>query len=235
MNPQGQQPQHFDEYADNYDQALSQALSATGESKDYFARGRIRFLRDLLPSAVLPVRRIVDFGCGTGSATPHLRDAFSPELIYGVDVSSRSIEVAQREHADESTCFEILGPVKRAGEFDLAFVNGVFHHIPPAERDDAAKWVFETLKPGGIFAFWENNPWNPGTRYAMYRCAFDDDAITLSVLEARRLLRRAGFEILRCDFLFIFPRILRMMRWMERPLSRLPLGGQYQVLCRKPL
>jgi len=26
-------------------------------------------------------------------------------------------------------------------------------------------WVFtEALRPGGLFALWENNAWNPGTR-----------------------------------------------------------------------
>ncbi|MCS7034896.1 MAG: class I SAM-dependent methyltransferase, partial [Phycisphaerae bacterium] len=89
-------------------------------------------------------------------------------------------------------------------------------------------------RPGGYFAFWENNPWNPGTRFIMSRCPFDDDAIPLSPLESRRRVRVAGFTVMRTDFLFIFPKVLGWLRWMERPLSRLPLGGQYQVLCRKP-
>jgi hypothetical protein len=89
------------------------------------------------------------------------------------------------------------------------------------------------LRPGAIFAFWENNPWNPGTRYVMRRVPFDRDAVTLSPPEARRWLRSAGFEILRTDFLFIFPRPLRWLRRLEPILSRAPLGGQYQVLCRK--
>ena len=67
----------------------------------------------------------------------------------------------------------------------------------------------------------------------MSNCAFDKDAITIPPPEAKRLLRAAGFEILRTDFLFIFPHFLRLLRTLEVPLSRLPLGAQYQVLCRK--
>ena len=68
----------------------------------------------------------------------------------------------------------------------------------------------------------------------MSRIPFDSDAITLSALEAQRLLKDTGFEILRTDFLFIFPRAFRFLRVLEPYLVRLPFGAQYQVLCRKP-
>jgi hypothetical protein len=87
--------------------------------------------------------------------------------------------------------------------------------------------------PGGMFALWENNPWNPGTRYIMSRVPFDKDAITMTPPETRRLLRNAGFEIVRTDFLFLFPHLLRALRPLERVLAPLPLGGQYLVLARK--
>ena len=93
--------------------------------------------------------------------------------------------------------------------------------------------VYRSLVPGGLFSFWENNPWNPGTRYVMSRIPFDRDAITLTPPEARRLLRAGGFEIVRTDFLFIFPRILGWLRGFERFAATLPLGAQYHVLCRK--
>ena len=41
-----------------------------------------------------------------------------------------------------------------------------------------------------------------------------------------------SIEIVETDFLFIFPRALRLFRPLERLVSRLPLGGQYMVLCR---
>ena len=34
----------FDVYAEDYDAALSQGLSVSGEDKDYFAQGRIAWL-----------------------------------------------------------------------------------------------------------------------------------------------------------------------------------------------
>ena len=84
-----------------------------------------------------------------------------------------------------------------------------------------------------MFALWENNPWNPGTRYIMSRVPFDRDAIVITPFEARRLLRDAGFEIISTDYLFVFPHLLRALRPLERLLTPFPLGGQYLVLARK--
>ncbi len=67
----------------------------------------------------------------------------------------------------------------------------------------------------------------------MSRIPFDRQAITLTPPEAARLLQDGGFEVLRRDSLFYFPKQLRWLRWIEPHLSQLPLGGQYQVLCRK--
>lgn len=117
---------------------------------------------------------------------------------------------------------------------DLVYCNGVFHHISAGERPGAIEQVFKALKPGGLFALWENNPWNPVTRYAMSRVPFDRDAILVWPTQARRLLRSAGFEVLRTDFVFFFPAGLRKLRFLEPHLCKLPLGGQYLVLARKP-
>ena len=47
-------------------------------------------------------------------------------------------------------------------------------------------------------------------------------------------LRRAGFEIVLGDSLFVFPGALAFLRPLEPWLCKLPLGGQYLVLARKP-
>ena len=175
---------------------------------------------------------MLDFGCGTGSATPHLVEELGVSRVVGVDVSSKSLEVARRNHGARAE-FRLIGEGGPEGEFDLAYTSGVFHHIPVGERALSVEYVFRALRRGGLYAFWENSPWNPGTRFVMSRCPFDKDAVMLSPPEARGLLRGGGFEIVRTDFLFIFPASLSFQRRLEPPLSRLPLGGQYLVLCRK--
>jgi predicted TPR repeat methyltransferase len=223
----------FDSYADRFEEALDTALATTGEDSGYFARGRIAWLRRCLDRQNVRPRTVMDFGCGTGSATPHLLDVLGADSILGVDVSARSLSVAASRWASGRARFAAI-ETGRPAACDLVFCNGVFHHIAVPDRPTALAYIYDALVAGGWFAFWENNPWNPGTRYVMGRCAFDRDAIMLSPLEARALVRRQGFEIVRTDFLFVFPRALRALRRLEPALSRLPLGGQYQVLCRKP-
>jgi len=223
----------FDEYAEDYDAALAQGLSVSGEDKNYFAQGRIMWLADCLRQMQERPTSVMDFGCGTGSAVRFLLDVIGGESVLGVDTSPKSLEVARRTYDSERTEFLLLGQYRPSGQLDLAFSNGVFHHIPPAERAQAVNYVYRSLRPGGLFSLWENNPWNPGTRYIMSKCPFDHDAITLTSSETRRLLRRGGFEVIRTDFLFIFPRMLRSFRAIEPLVSRLPFGAQYQVLCIK--
>jgi len=224
----------FDCYAANYDEVLGQGLSVSGESKDYFAHGRISWLAAQLSENNAKIRSVLDYGCGTGSATSHLLDLLNVDSVTGTDISPESIHVAVSSHQDENRAqFFQLDQFLPKGQMDLAYCNGVFHHIPQPERAGAVKYVYESLRPGGLFSFWENNPWNPATLYVMNQCPFDQDAETLTPIQARRLLKTAGFEILRTDFLFIFPRVLRCLRGIEPRLASLPFGTQYQVLCRK--
>jgi SAM-dependent methyltransferase len=233
MNGPSFQPPEFDRYAGEYDAALARGISVSGENKDFFAKGRVEWAARCLAQLDNHPRRVLDYGCGTGSATPYLTASFDISTLAGVDLSAESIEIARRIHGSEKTKFLRLDEYRPAGEMDLAFCNGVFHHIPPAERAQAVDVILRSLRPGGLFAFWENNPWNPGTRYVMSRIPFDRDAVTLSAVEAGEMLRAGGFEILRTDFLFVFPRPLGWFRRFEPMLSRLPFGAQYQILCRK--
>jgi len=223
----------FDQYAAAYEQALSNALAPSGESREYFAEGRVAWLKHCLDEMKRPANSLLDFGCGDGATTPLLLKALSAKSAVGVDVSTKSLEIARKRHASERIRFESISEFQSSGQMDLAYCNGVFHHILPAQRAAALAMVHRALRGGSIFSFWENNPWSLATRYLMSRCAFDRDAIMLSPPEARALLRDGGFEILRTDFRFIFPRALRAFRKIEDLVYRAPLGTQYQILCLK--
>lgn len=224
----------FDSYAATYDAALARGISVSGEDKNYFARGRVEWLRGCLQGLQAQPQEMMDFGCGTGAATSFLLDLLGGRSVLGVDTSAQSLAVARKAYGSRPTQFLGLDIYQPNAQIDLAYCNGVFHHIPLEQRASAVNYVYRSLRPQGIFALWENNPWNPGTRYVMSRIPFDRDAITLPPPETRHLLKEGGFEILRTDFLFIFPRMLKPLRALEPLVSRLPLGAQYQVLCRKP-
>lgn len=175
----------------------------------------------------------MDFGCGQGASVPVLMTALAAESALGVDVSKSLLEVARREVQGPNIDFALIDEHVPAQDFDCVYCNGVFHHVPAAERSDAAGYVYRSLKPGGVFGLWENNPWNPGTHLVMRRIKFDHDAEMLTANEARRLLLSEGFEIISTHSAFFFPRWLSALRPLEGLVSRTGLGAQYLVVARK--
>jgi len=223
----------FDDVAADYDEQLHRGVSLSGERKEYFAEARVAWLKQRLGHGLESVHTVMDYGCGTGSAIPYLRDTLRARTILGVDVSSASLETARALYGSESIRFVRPTDYAPRGQVQLVFSNGTFHHIPPRERPSVLRYLANALAPGGWLAIWENNPWNPGTRMVMKRIPFDRDAITISASRLARLARDAGFAVERTDFLFVFPHALRALRGLEPALARWPLGAQYLMLARK--
>ena len=223
----------FDSYAGNYEEALKRGISVSGEDAPFFARGRIAWLGRCLRARGVSVKRVLDFGCGVGNATPFLFDLLNVESVIGVDLSEESLEVARRSHRHLAVDYRLTRDYRPDGSVDLVYCNGVFHHISEPERPRAMQYVFECLRPGGLFALWENNPWSPAARLVMSRIPFDRDAVMVWPNGARGLAKRAGLKPMSTDFLFIFPRPLGFLRGLEPALRKLPLGAQYQVLSQK--
>jgi SAM-dependent methyltransferase len=224
----------FDSFVTSYESDLDRALSVTGEGKDFFAEGRVRWLAGRLQLLRFQPISALDYGCGIGGTATLLRELLPAASVIGLDVSCRSIELAKTRHEAKGIRFFTFEQYAPAADIDLAYCNGVFHHIPPAEQDQAVAHIYRALRPGGLFALWENNPWNPGTRYVMSKCTFDRNAITLSPPQTAKLVQRHGFQVLRTDYCFFFPRALRWLRILEPSLAGVPLGAQYLVLSRKP-
>ena len=224
----------FDVYATGYHTALDKGLSLSGEDSAFFAKGRVDWLRHRLGQLGHTAATVLDYGCGTGSTVPLLLELPGVQRVIATDASTALLETATREHQNDRVSFVPLS-TPFSGVADLAYCNGVFHHIAPAHRAGAVAFVVRALRPGGLFAFWENNPWNPGTRMIMRRIPFDRDAVMMSPAAARRLLVDGGMEVVSTEFRFYFPAPLRRLRPLEPRLRRLPLGAQYLVLARKRL
>ena len=222
----------FDGYSRNYESLLNRALSPSGESATYFARQRVEWLTYKLQVIGVTPTSVLDFGCGTGGSIPFLKEILRPKRLLGVDTSSECLRQSREAHAGAE--FANCRDFAPNSEFDLAFCNGVFHHIAPADRVASLRYVYDSLVPGGLFAFWENNSWNPATSYVMSRCAFDEQAVPVSPRQGAKLLRNHGFQVLHSSSLFFFPRWLKCLRGLEPALSRLPLGAQYLLIARKP-
>ncbi len=220
----------FDRYADSYRRLHAENIRITGESPDYFARYKARHA-SRLAAGRLPVRRILDFGCGIGNATPFLREYFPDCEITGTDVSPASLDIA-RENAGPAARFLVMDddriPVE-GGHFGLAFVSCVLHHAPAARHQAMLREIRRVMAPGALLAVYEHNPWNPLTVRAVKACEFDENAVLIPAPRLKSTVEAAGFASPRTRFVVFYPNFLRFMRWSEPLLAWLPLGAQYCV------
>lgn len=218
----------FDEYADRYDDLLRENTGFFTENESYFARYKVDLARGLAGDTP---RRIHEFGCGTGRNIPFLRSAFASAIVSGSDVSAKSIEIARKANPGVDLWVEGEGRPREAA-FDLIFVAGVFHHIPPRERDGAARQIAQRLAPGGAVIVFEHNPFNPVTRKIVRDCPYDEGVLLLSPRELGKHLANGGLHLQKRGYTLFFPPRWRRMVRLERWLEWLPLGGQYWALAR---
>jgi SAM-dependent methyltransferase len=230
MDPADESKTEFDRTAREYETLFKPWLRIAGASREHFARRRLTWLSYLLHEQAIAPRRVMDFGCGTGMSLGLLADILQAEQVIGLDTSEESLAIARETVGNRSVQLATPARYLPREDLDLVFCNGVFHHIPVAERLGVMNFLYRCLRPGGLIAMWENNPWNPLHALAMKYSAIDENAIPLSPTEARQLLGSAPFRVIRTDFLFFFPGYLSWLYPLERRLHKVPLGAQYQVL-----
>jgi hypothetical protein len=106
--------------------------------------------------------------------------------------------------------------------------------VPTAQCPRFAAELARVVRPGGLVAVFEHNPFNPLTRWAVQRCEFDRDAVLLSRGRATTVLRRAGLELAERRYIVFLPFGGERMEPLERRLGNLPIGAQYYVAARRP-
>lgn len=226
----------FDHYAGSYEALLKDPI------RDRFGGGGSTFFHRRRRDIVLAYFRqrgidttglsYLDLGCGKGELLTLLRDDFG--RLAGCDPSAEMLDAAEgvdkRAQSDpEKIPFE-------DAEFDFVTAAGVFHHVPPGSRLTLGREVARVLKPGGVFAVMEHNPYNPLTRLIVSRTPVDANAILLPQRETRLLLRAAGLAVLASRYFLFFPEFAYRHTGdsVEGWLKGFPLGGQYAVFCKVP-
>jgi SAM-dependent methyltransferase len=217
----------FDAYAGEYQRLHAESVAITGEETDYFARYKVECM---LRAGVKVEERTLDFGCGIGNTVVQLVERFSD--VHGYEPSKLSADKA-KERAPTAAIYDDFSAVPKSS-FSAAVLSCVLHHVPLADRLGLMQQVLQALEPGGRLFVFEHNPWNPLTRRAVSVCPFDDDAILLSPIEVRRLLRASGFAQVSLDYIVFFPKFLAFLRPLEPRLARVPIGAQTMTQGIKP-
>lgn len=107
-------------------------------------------------------RRILDLGCGTGSTTRLLKQAFPQAQVIGLDLSPYMLTVA--EHKASSAGLEIHwrhGNAEQTGfpdaSFDLVTAALLFHETPPAVANAILQESNRLLTEGGEMVMLDGN------------------------------------------------------------------------------
>jgi 2-polyprenyl-3-methyl-5-hydroxy-6-metoxy-1,4-benzoquinol methylase len=219
----------FDRYIDNYNELLCERTRFFSASEAYFARYKVKVVADRVSR---PVTQLLEFGCGIGRNIPFLRIAFPDAAITGTDIAVASVDYARA--TNPGVTFAVEGSAADGiGRFDLIFIAGVFHHVPPEQRPAVAQTVHDRLSAGGDVFVFEHNPYNPVTRRIVSNCPYDADAVLLRPGELSRLLVAAGLDVLERGFCLFLPPSLGPLVGLEKYIGWLPLGGQYWVRARR--
>lgn len=224
----------FDAHADSYRQTLDEALAMGGGDSLYYAARKFDALRAFMaertratPTAVL------DFGCGTGTNLPFLRELFADAALHGVDVSSRSLELAGERgiRGCQLTPYDGQTLPFEPAVFDLVVVSNVLHHIEPSQRAATLEEIAHCMKPGGLLVVFEHNPANPVTRKVVQDCPFDVGVTLVRPQEIQSTLGELGYRITDLWNIIFVPAALKTLKATERYLRRLPLGAQYALFA----
>jgi len=219
----------FDQYSSNYRELLDKSVRITGETGEYFAAYKAKFVAARV--APRPDCRILDYGCGTGLVTQQLKKALPLAPVDGYDVSRESLE--RMDPALRSQGEFVTSASELPGNYDVVMMANVLHHIEPQKRQGTVAEAAGLLAPGGKLIVFEHNPANPLTRRAVASCPFDENAILLRPGETTDYIRRCGLEQMEFEYIVFFPRVLGWLRPLEGLLGWCPLGAQYAAWARR--
>ena len=222
----------FDRHAATYASAVNDSIAFSGLKVDTFVKAKLFHLRRILrQNGILRNDAVVDVGCGVGTYEVGLIEDWPN--IAGIDVSQESVALARKTCNANFKSFDGKRMPFESNSVAAAFAICVWHHVPVQDWPLFLEEILRILRPDGILAVFEHNPWNPLTRWAVERCVFDKDAVLLSMPQARRRMRDAGFVLKRSEYILSLPAATGLAGWLDGWLGSVPTGAQYLVVGSK--
>lgn len=225
---------NFDDFAKDYRSVHTANVKLSGADSFYFAEMKVKLLQQFEKDNHY---KVLDIGCGDGATALFMQQYFSQWKLDGVDISAKSIEVAQSRNLTAASFLVYDGKqIPFPDEcFDIIFIAGVLHHVAHSFHHAIIQEIQRLLKKNGRLYLFEHNPLNPVTKYLVNTCVFDKDAKLLKSNYTEKLLQQNHLVINQKQFIIFFPRkgILSRLIFLEKYLQWLPLGGQYFIQASK--
>jgi trans-aconitate methyltransferase len=223
----------FDNVADIYEENLKELLNDNNTEK--YAEYKIQLARLLYGR---DDGKIMDFGCGTGRSFPYLKKYFPEAELYGCDVSSDSLKLAERYVPSQNLVVnDNTNKLRISSEgMDVIIAACVFHHIAPGERLMWMQAIADNLKEGGMFFVFEHNVRNPMTKKIVLDARNLVDDIDW-MLSHKELLEMAGSitstKIIWDGYTLFSPWRYKNITSIERFMKWCPLGAQHCIVIKK--
>lgn len=121
------------------------------------------WIRLQLINAIEPKpKRILDLGCGTGSATLMLKQTFGQAAVIGLDLSPYMLVVAEKKAQQAGLNIQWQHGLAEAtgfedASFDLVTLSMVLHETPPNISQLIVRESFRLLQPGGQLIILDGN------------------------------------------------------------------------------
>jgi len=221
----------FDKFANEYHVLHARNISASGEDPEFFSEYKVRDIQAEMKRRGITPDSAVDFGAGVGNSLPWMRKYLPATKVTCLDVSERSLEIASGRFPGQASFVSFDGgalPFDHP-QFDLAYAMCVFHHIDPAEHVRLLAELRRVLRPNGVLAIFEHNPYNPLTVKAVNTCEFDENAKLITARRMKKVCLEAGFTDIQIRYRIFFPRMFARLRVLEPYMVHLPLAAQYSI------
>jgi len=137
------------------------------------AQHQLDVMQRVIAACGIPVRRVLDLGCGDGILAAALLDRFPEAEAVLVDFSETMLAAARRRFAGRASPTRVVnadygvaawtGAVAALAPFDAIVSGYSIHHQPDARKIEIYREIFALLAPGGVFLNLEHvssaTPW----------------------------------------------------------------------------
>lgn len=228
----------FDDIAGQYTQMMKKGmvLKGKGNNHAYFTAYKMYYLQEYIRAYRKKhhksMIKILDYGCGIGIVSRALAESFDKVKVQGFDISSKSIQCAQKIKHKKNVSFT-NHLEKLDHDYDLCICCCVLHHVPAEERDAVMRNIYQRLRKGGMLIIIEHNMKNPFTKKSVYLCPFDKNAVMMTETEVIRLMKKNAFTHWKKRYITFFPKQLSRLRVFDPYLKWCALGAQHMEIGYK--
>lgn len=177
-------------------------------------------------TASLPVRSILDFGCGDGLLTHFVQQTLLASYIVGVDCDPEKIHHARDTypllewHLIQKPSFPW-----RDQAFDLVYAVNVFHHIAVAERSAYMHELMRVVRKGGYGIFIEHNPYSKKAHKQFQQ----EHSATMAMIKPAMMKQLcAPYGKLSCSY-----HLADWPAWVEPYMTWIPIEQVYALVVQR--